>query len=57
MRQLEILIPITLATYILWPFFTGRENPRLVTTLPVLATAFVFAHLLIEGYRWQMIPL
>ena len=57
MRPFEILIPITLATYILWPFFTGRENPRLVTTLPILATALICAHLLIEGYRWQMIPL
>ena len=30
MRPIEILIPITLAVYILWPFFIGRENPRLV---------------------------
>ena len=57
MRPLEILIPVTLALYILWPFFTGRENPRLVTLIPILTAALIGAHLLIEGYRWQMIPL
>ena len=57
MRLLEILIPVTLIIYILWPFFTGRENPRLVTLLPILAAALIGTHLLVEGYRWQMIPL
>ncbi len=57
MRTFEILIPVTLGIYILWPFFTGRKNPRLFTWLPVLAAALIGAHLLIEGYRWQMIPL
>ena len=33
MRPLEILIPITLAVYLLWPFITGRVNPRLVNLL------------------------
>lgn len=56
MRPLEILIPVTLVFYILWPFFTGRENPRLVSLLPILAAGLIGAHLLIEGYRWQMIP-
>lgn len=57
MRPLEILIPATLVIYILWPFFTGRENPHLVTFLPTLAAALIGTHLLVEGYRWQMIPL
>ena len=57
MRTLEILIPITLAFFILWPLSTGRKQSRLVTCLPVLAALFIGLHLLIEGYRWQMIAL
>jgi len=57
MRTLEILIPVTLAVYLLWPFFTGRKYPRLVAFLPLLATLMIGTHLLTEGYRWQMIPL
>jgi hypothetical protein len=57
MRTFEILIPITLAVYLFWPFLTGRKYPRLVTWLPVLIAALIGAHLLFEGYRWQMIPL
>ena len=57
MRPLEGLTAFFLAIYILWPFFTGRRNPHLIILLPVLATALIGAHLLVEGYRWQMIPL
>jgi dienelactone hydrolase len=57
MRPLEILIPITLAIFILWPFLTGQANPTLVNFLPVLAVVMIGAHLLVEGFRWQMIPL
>lgn len=57
MRLIEILVPIALAIYLLWPFFTGRENPRLINLLPLLTAVLVGFHLWIEGYRWQMLPL
>ena len=57
MRPLEIAIPLTLTIYVLWPFITGRENPRLVTLIPILTVAMIGVHLLVEGYRWQMVPL
>jgi dienelactone hydrolase len=57
MRPLEILIPVSLGIYVVWPFLTGKENPLLVTLLPILTAMLVGAHLLVEGYRWQMIPL
>jgi len=57
MRTFEILIPLTLAVYLLWPLFTGRKHPRLVANLPLLIAGLIGAHLLTEGYRWQMIPL
>jgi len=57
MRPLEIVIPTTLAVYLLWPIFTGRANPRPVNFLPVLAVVLVGTHLMVEGYRWQMLPI
>jgi predicted dienelactone hydrolase len=57
MRPIEILIPITLAIYVLWPLITGRANPRPVNLLPFLAVVLIGLHLLVEGYRWQMLPL
>jgi len=57
MRPLEFLIPLTLAIYLLLPLFTGRGNPRSISFLPVLALALTGVHLLVERYRWQMIPL
>ena len=53
MRPLEILIPILLVIYLLW----SRPRPFWIQLLPVFAFAAVLVHLLLEGYRWQMIPL
>lgn len=53
MRPLEIFIPIALAIYLLWP---GPYRAR-AWLLPGLALLAVPLHLLVEGYRWQMIPL
>lgn len=53
MRPLEITIPILLATYLGWP----HPRPRHVRLLPIAALALIPFHLLLEGYRWQMIPL
>lgn len=57
MRPYEILIPITLAIYLLWPLWTGRANTRPFLFLPLLAFVLIPAHLLFERFRWQMIPL
>ena len=53
MRPIEIVIPILLALYLIWP------HPRLkvVRLLPLAALFLTFIHFLTEGYRWQMIPL
>ena len=53
MRPLEIAIPILLALHFLWL----RRRPFWIRLLPVLALVLMLFHLLIEGYRWQMIPL
>jgi hypothetical protein len=56
MRPLEILTPILLAIYLLWPI-TGRKRPPAVGILPAFALVVIGAHANIEGMRWQMYPL
>ncbi|HEX9838328.1 MAG TPA: hypothetical protein VGA72_03225, partial [Anaerolineales bacterium] len=56
MRPFEILTPIILAIYILWPI-TGRKRPPAVGILPAFALVVIAAHANIEGMRWQMVPL
>lgn len=53
MRPLEILVPILLVLHVLW----RRPRPLWVRGLPGLALIVVLLHWIIEGYRWQMIPL
>ncbi len=57
MRPLEILIPFLLAIYLLWPLITRKPYHRFVNSLPISAAIAVLLHLLIEMYRWQMVPL
>jgi len=56
MRPLEILTPIILAIYILWPL-TGKKRPPAVGILPAFSLIVIGTHANIEGMRWQMIPL
>src|SRR5512133_2921674 len=56
MRPLEILIPIILAIYILWPL-THLKRPPAVGVLPAFALVVVVTHGRVEGLRWQMYPL
>jgi predicted dienelactone hydrolase len=53
MRNLEIIIPIFLAIYLLW----SHPRPRVIRLAPSSALILMLLHFLIEGYRWQMIPL
>ncbi len=57
MRPLEIAIPVLLAVYIAWPLFTGKQRPLLINLLPAASLVLIALHLIIEKYRWQMIPL
>ena len=53
MRLLEITIPVFLAVYVIWQ----RRRPFWIRLLPMFAFTAIVVHLIIEGYRWQMIPL
>ena len=57
MRPLEILIPCILAIYLLWPLITGKSRPRLANYLPLAALLATILHLILEKYRWEMIPI
>jgi len=57
MRPLEIVLPVLIGAYVLWPLAAGRRRPRWVNAIPLLAVVVLLLHLLLEGDRWQMIPL
>lgn len=57
MRPLEIVIPCVLAIYILWPVLTGKSRPKTINGLSLLALVLTGFHLVMEKYRWQMIPM
>ncbi len=51
MRPLEIIIPLLLAIHLLWQ----HPQPAALRYAPALVITLI--HFLIEGYRWQMIPM
>ena len=53
MRPFEILIPILLALPAIW----HRPRPFWIRMLPAVTFIVLVLHLILEGYRWQMIPL
>jgi hypothetical protein len=53
MRPLEVIIPILLAVYLVW--WHGRTR-HITRILPFIALVAVIVHLVLEGYRWQMLP-
>ena len=53
MRTFEIAIPILLAVYLLW----RHPRPWLIRLLPIVAFLVMLVHFVVEGYRWQMIPM
>ncbi len=53
MRPLEIVIPLLIALYLLW----SHPRPIAIRLAPALALLITLIHFMIEGYRWQMIPL
>jgi dienelactone hydrolase len=56
MRTLEILLLAVATSYLLWlSFGTGTPN-SVFEYLPFVAVALMVIHLLLEGYRWHMVP-
>ncbi|MGD9091482.1 MAG: hypothetical protein PVF74_01435, partial [Anaerolineales bacterium] len=57
MRPLEIVIPLLLFVYLLWPLVNGKARPILINAIPPVILLITVLHFFIEGYRWQMIPI
>jgi predicted dienelactone hydrolase len=57
MRALEIILAFLLAAHVLWPLVSRKTRPMVTSSILEVAVVVFFAHLLIDGYRWQMIPL
>ncbi|MDX1416146.1 MAG: hypothetical protein R3293_18255, partial [Candidatus Promineifilaceae bacterium] len=55
MRPLELLLLLLLLLVLVWPLLPWRR-PRWVDFLPVTAVLLLIIQILIEGYRWQMLP-
>ncbi len=57
MRPLEIVLALALAVCIAAPLVWAGSRPRWIRFLPAVALALALLQLLVERYRWQMIPL
>ncbi len=55
MRPLEILMLLAILSVLVWPLFPWRR-PRWVDFLPLTAVVIMIIQLIVEGYRWQMLP-
>lgn len=56
MRLFEILSLLALLPPLpLWPFLPSARR-RWLNVFPFLSAIFLLLHLLVEGYRWQMVP-
>ena len=53
MRPLEFVLPLLLAIYLLFP----RPRPFFARILPAGALILAILHIVVDGYRWQMIPI
>src|SRR5688572_11244877 len=56
MRPIEIAL-VALNILILALLATSRQRVTLITALVALTLPLIAAHLLLEGYRWQMLPI
>ena len=56
MRPIEGLILLTILFSLLATLVPKSKRPRWLFLLPAAAVLFVGIHLLVEGYRWQMVP-
>jgi predicted dienelactone hydrolase len=56
MRPLEILILLLLLVALVTAYIPRRPRPRALKFLPAAILVLILAHLILEGYRWQMVP-
>ena len=56
MRTIELWMICIMALFIVLLFVPAKRRYRRVHLLPFLSIAMATLHLLIEGYRWQMVP-
>jgi len=57
MRPFEMLVLVTLLLTLTGFFVAKTRRPRWFSTLPSLAVIFAVFHLILEKYRWQMVPI
>jgi len=55
MRLFEILMLLVILPVLAWPLLPWRR-PRVVDFLPGTAVIILIIQLIVEGYRWQMLP-
>ena len=55
MRLFEILMLLVILPMLAWPLLPWRR-PRVVDFLPGTAVILMLIQLIVEGYRWQMLP-
>ena len=56
MRPIEVLTLLALLISLLAHLIPRSRRPHWLSRLPALAAILVVIHLVVEGYRWQMIP-
>jgi predicted dienelactone hydrolase len=56
MRSIEALILLAILSSLLALLIPRSRRPRWLSLLPALAALVVVIHLVVEGYRWQMVP-
>jgi len=56
MRLFEVLLLFTLFLSLIGYFYPRQKRPRIFIYLPFLAVVLILIHLLVEQYRWQMVP-
>lgn len=55
MRLFEIIILLIILPVIIWPLLPWKR-PRWADFLPAAAVLLLIVHLIVDGFRWQMLP-
>jgi dienelactone hydrolase len=56
MRPLEIAVVVVLLPYVLHLLSPSRGDNLLFSLIPLVAVSLMLCQVVVEGYRWQMIP-
>jgi len=57
MRPVETLLLLSLLLFAFSLFFPARSRSRWFSLLPSTSLSLAFIHIILEGHRWQLIPL